>query len=442
MATLEAQKLTTLEEHSDMRIALFIDIENLVRSAETIGLPTDIGPILEKLQEYGHVQIRRSYGDLEKNIRDHHQREHVRKMLHNSLVRMEDIPYITQNKNTADIQLVVEALSLAYQDSDIDCFAIVASDRDYVPLFNRLREMGRSVIGIGIDRDNMNAMFLKACDRVFYYESLFEGPKAVDSVEADEDLRGLTQQYYELLGHAIQAIEKKDQRALGTRVAQMMRHLRSDFDPTDVGCTSFKRFVQKAEQEGIVRVTWPREAGDFEVSMNPNTPVPEVPRARTTPGRQDPKKLAAQYRRIIEGKQRVPVLPLDQRRQIIDALADAYNDIEGDLYLRDWSEDAYANYLSETELDQSNVFKTVLGLYFARCFRCHQTQEQFNPLILGLVAPPSEWENKLHFQYVRTIKATQGSQFLSPEAVSIFLFDDIDHVDEADRLIEEVTNSY
>jgi hypothetical protein len=48
------------------RIALFIDVENLVGSASTIGLPIDVSPVLEKLKEYGRVQVRRSFGDLEK----------------------------------------------------------------------------------------------------------------------------------------------------------------------------------------------------------------------------------------------------------------------------------------------------------------------------------------------------------------------------------------
>ena len=51
------------------RIALFIDIENLIGAASTIGLPIDIAPVLDKLKEFGKVQVRRSFGDLDKCLR-------------------------------------------------------------------------------------------------------------------------------------------------------------------------------------------------------------------------------------------------------------------------------------------------------------------------------------------------------------------------------------
>ena len=90
---------------SDVRIALFVDTENLVRGASTIGLPVDIGPVLGKLKEYGKVQIRRCFGDLERNVKSWQEREQIRRMLHSNLMQIEDVPFITQYKNTADMRL-------------------------------------------------------------------------------------------------------------------------------------------------------------------------------------------------------------------------------------------------------------------------------------------------------------------------------------------------
>ena len=115
------------------RIALFIDIENLIGSASTIGLPINIAPVLDKLKEFGKVQVRRSFGDLDKCLRSISKEREIhetRRMLHHNLVQIEDIPYLTQSKNTADITLAVEALALAFQYPDISHFAILASDRD------------------------------------------------------------------------------------------------------------------------------------------------------------------------------------------------------------------------------------------------------------------------------------------------------------------------
>jgi uncharacterized LabA/DUF88 family protein len=439
--------MNALRNSSDMRIALFIDVENLVRAANTIGLPADIAPVLQKLKEYGLVQVRRSFGDLERNVDHPRDRNLIRRMLHKNLVLIEDIPYITRSKNTADIRLAVEAMSVAYQYSDINCFAIVASDRDYVPLFNKLRELGRTIIGIGIDRENINSNYREACDILIYYETLFNNTQFV-TPESEASLAQLQESYYNLLRQAVHTLEQKGKKPLGTAVAGLMRQLRSDFDPSLIGCDSFKRFIQRAEEDTLVLVEWPTGAGDYLIALNADAEAPPV-RVAEYDGHDpnepmDPQESADYYRRILESKIRVALPGVDTRRSILSALATTYEDLtqEGPLNLRDWSEQTYGThfYPSDT-LEQANVFKIVLALYFARCFKCQQTLEQFNPIILAMACDFSAWEERLHSQFIRTIHYEDDTLTLDPEGVSLFLYEDLDHVEEAEKLIEEVVNS-
>lgn len=436
--------MQTPRPRSDMRIALFIDVENLVRSAETIGVPIDISPVLQKLKQYGQVQIRRSFGDLEKNVSNSRERESIRKMLHRNLVLIEDVPFITLRKNSADIRLVVEAMSVAYQYEDIDCFAVVASDRDYVPLFNKLRELGRTIVGIGIDRENMNPNYREACDVLIYYESLFGTRQMAPLDESGGGIERLLETYYDLLREAIKGLEERGHKTVGAAVVPMMRQLRSDFDPNLVGCDSFKDFVQKAAADGVILVEWPKGPGDLVVAVNPEKEVasssePVVP----TFTAKNPQEEADYYRNVIEAKMKVTLPNVETRRRILNALASKYAEIApgNPFNLREWSlKTCETDLRGKNAVEQTVVFKLLLGLYFARCFQCRQTGEQFNPIILALASESDTWEERLHHHFMRSIHYEDPRVEPSPQAVSLFLFEDKDHTEEAARLIDEVWN--
>ncbi len=128
------------------KIALFIDIENFIGFSNNLQLPIDLAPVIKKLTETGRVLFRRSFGDLSQSLYATGQINrlyHIRQMLQRNLVQHEDVPYDSKYKNSSDIRLVVEALSTAFSYPDITTFAIVSGDRDYIPLFSKLRELGK-----------------------------------------------------------------------------------------------------------------------------------------------------------------------------------------------------------------------------------------------------------------------------------------------------------
>ncbi len=432
------------------RIALFIDIENLVGSASTMGLPIDVSPVLEKLKEFGRIQIRRSFGDLEKGLNSigkGNQLFYVRRMLHQNLIQIEDIPFITAQKNTADIRLVIEALSLAFQYEEITHFAILSSDRDYVPLYNKLHELGRTVITIGIDQANTNQMVRDASDRLIYYESLFPDRSTNNGtpVETDDDTRFLLESYYLLLRQSIRTLENQGMKAAGAAVASLMRQMQSDFSPELVGCVGFKGFIQRAEQAQVVFVSWPDGPGDFVLTVNPEKQLINKPVVLPQPviGRGSG-NLADHYRTLLEGKLRVPLPSLKGRRQILEALEATYDEMiaNGSFSLTEWKDRA-TRYLQQEGISprtRDAVFKILLSLYFARCFHCEENSDKNNPTVVGLAHEYEFWEYRLHFLMSRTILYAIKPDKIVPAALSQVLFDSTEngYLDEVNTLLQEI----
>ncbi len=133
---------------SDKRFALLIDADNV--SARYIK------PILNELSKYGTVTIKRIYGDWTLTL-------HAKwkdALLENSITPIQQFGY-TQGKNATDSAMIIDAMDILYTDS-VDGFCIVSSDSDFTRLASRLRESGRTVIGMG--EKKTPTPFRRACD--------------------------------------------------------------------------------------------------------------------------------------------------------------------------------------------------------------------------------------------------------------------------------------
>lgn len=49
-----------------------------------------------------------------------------------------------------DIRMVVDALDFGYTKPQVDTFVIISGDSDFSPLVSKLRENGKTVIGVGV----------------------------------------------------------------------------------------------------------------------------------------------------------------------------------------------------------------------------------------------------------------------------------------------------
>ena len=131
-------------DSDDQRIALFVDFENLVTRTGLSAEQFDIAPALDTLLDKGKVLFRRAYCDWTRFAP-------ATRNLHEHGVELIDVPPSTRaGKNGADVRLVIDALELAYLREHINTFVVASGDSDFCPLAYKLREIGRTVIGMGV----------------------------------------------------------------------------------------------------------------------------------------------------------------------------------------------------------------------------------------------------------------------------------------------------
>jgi uncharacterized protein (TIGR00288 family) len=149
------------------RIGLFIDYENLAIGArDDLGIEFDFKPIADALAERGRVVVRRAYADWSSFQKD-------RQMLADNQVELIEIPQRRGRvrKNAADIKMAVDAVELAFERDYVTAFVICTGDSDFTPLVQKLRELNKRVIGVGL-KASTSAMLPPACDEFLFYERL------------------------------------------------------------------------------------------------------------------------------------------------------------------------------------------------------------------------------------------------------------------------------
>jgi uncharacterized LabA/DUF88 family protein len=382
------------------KIALFVDVENFIGYSYDLRLPVDLAPVIKKLTETGRVLFRRSFGDLNQSLgatQQFNRLNHVRQMLQRNLVQHEDVPYDSKYKNSSDIRLAVEALSIAFSHPDITTFAIVSSDRDYIPLFAKLREMGKNVTGISGNPTTVKDRFITACDAIFYVEDLYkaESGSLIDVASGGDAAEPLTQsylreQYLDLLVRAVTSLSEQGRKTIGAVIVPRIRQMQSDFDVGRAGFSSFKEFVAFGEKSGLVS-TRPHY---FDIlvtlsSAGSADPAPKSASEATTPTSTE------DYRRFVEGKLRVPMPSLDLRRKVYKTTAEALNDEEASISLNDLSHDVTDKLVVEdVTITQPAVFKLLYSLYRAGCFSVEHGPSSYDPQILGVIHTTAAWDEK------------------------------------------------
>ena len=143
------------------RYALLIDAENV--SAKYIK------PILDELSKYGNVTYKRIYGDWTKS----QSASWKEVLLQNSITPIQQFSY-TYGKNATDSAMIIDAMDMLYTN-DLEGFCLVSSDSDFTKLASRLRESGRTVIGMG--ESKTPTPFRKACDIFTELELLLDDIK-------------------------------------------------------------------------------------------------------------------------------------------------------------------------------------------------------------------------------------------------------------------------
>jgi len=246
------------------QIAVFIDFENLAlgiqpktngrRRKRTDKLEMNI--VLERLVEKGKIVAKRAYCDWQRFP------EYV-SGLHELGIEMIEIPdrHMT-GKNSADIRLVVDALEMGYSKDHIDTYVIVSGDSDFLPLVSKLRENGKTIIGVGL-KESTSDLLAANCDEFIFYDDIGtsgEMPKIGDNVTRKQ------RPAYKLLFETIDAMQRENISTLhSSLIKDTIRRKKPQFSERTYGYRSFNQLLEDAASKGYITIGRDPKSGTYVV---------------------------------------------------------------------------------------------------------------------------------------------------------------------------------
>ncbi|NLB40960.1 MAG: NYN domain-containing protein [Clostridiales bacterium] len=214
--------------------AIFIDLEN------TGGKAITLNRVIEKVKIRGDILIGKVYGYQEsfsalKEV-----------LLSNTFNVVPSLRYGVNQKNNLDIQLVIDALDVAYTNENIDCFCIVSGDSDYTPLVGKLKSMGKYVLGISRSEVASN-IFIKACNEFIFLETVTtdSGKQPTNG----DDATGEPEDLMEVLGKIISDQSDTEGTMFVSELKKTLLRLRPDFSEKSYGYTSFGKLLNTLENK-------------------------------------------------------------------------------------------------------------------------------------------------------------------------------------------------
>lgn len=296
-------------------LAVLIDFENIVTGAEKEGLGRfDITLVFRRLKDKGRIIAARAYGDWGRYAR------FKTLLVEQGISMMELTSHGKQEKNRADIALVVDAMELAFTRPHLDTYVILSGDSDFTPLVLRLKELNKRVIGCGTRRST-SSLIVGACDEFIFYDNLVrpvpttrparpepparpETAPRVDpaarplpaaaaeaepegGLDEEEPTRELgLEEAMDLLVECLEGVQADDPTPVAAGVLKnAMLRKEPTFNERDLNFPNFGRFLREAQKGGRVSLVKDVRSGSFLVDV-PNRGTAEDPTPPT--GEADP----------------------------------------------------------------------------------------------------------------------------------------------------------
>jgi len=226
------------------KFAIFVDLENCGAKVATLN------SILEKVKIRGDILLGKVYGytDRFSDLKE--------VLLSNTFTVVPSLRYGISQKNNADIQLVIDALSVAYTNDLIDSFCIVSGDSDYTPLVGKLKSMGKFVLGISRS-EVASTIFINACNEFQFLESVGgrsvqQSKKKPRGAQSEENLD--ESELNKLLCSVFAEQTDKDE-MYASELKGVLLRLRPDFNEKAYGCATFYKLLTKLSSRfGDLRV--------------------------------------------------------------------------------------------------------------------------------------------------------------------------------------------
>lgn len=139
----------------EKKFAVLIDSDNI--SSKYVQI------IFDEISKEGIATYKRIYGDWTKG-----DSKWKKILLEYSINPIQQFSY-TKGKNATDSSMIIDAMDILYT-SDIDGFCLISSDSDFTRLASRLREAGKTIIGMG--ESKTPKPFISACEKFKFLDKL------------------------------------------------------------------------------------------------------------------------------------------------------------------------------------------------------------------------------------------------------------------------------
>ena len=219
------------------KFALFVDLENCGAKVDTLL------SVLEKVKIRGDILLGKVYGYTDKYS------DLKEVLLSNTFTVVPSLRYGISQKNNADIQLVIDALEVAFTNPLVDSFCIVSGDSDYTPLVGRLKSMGKFVLGISRSAAASN-IFINACNEFQFLESVgARTRKPSGKKKAAQDKEPLDEQELNKILVGILEEQTDKDELYASELKGILLRLRPDFNEKSFGCATFGKLLDKLSKK-------------------------------------------------------------------------------------------------------------------------------------------------------------------------------------------------
>src|SRR5437899_3363612 len=243
---------------NDRSLAIFIDFENRALGFQGRRDRFENARILERLVEKGKIVAKKAYADWNRF-------SGATFALHEAAIELIEIPRRMQTgKNSADIRLCVDAMDLAYSKEHINTFVIVSGDSDFSPLVSKLKELGKHVIGLGMQKSTSD-LLRDNCDEFIYYEDL--GQIAAESPAIDSHLPEMKRKAFALLLESLLALRRENKDVLwSSMIKDTMKRKKPSFNETYHGYRTFSELLEDAAQHGLLELDTDKRSRTYVVT--------------------------------------------------------------------------------------------------------------------------------------------------------------------------------
>lgn len=459
------------------RVAVFIDVENLVISADNVGLPVALGPVIDRIREEGQIVFVRGYGDWAQ--------PHISRYLdefRRHTFEMTQLPTAATGKNTADVQLALDALEMTLLESAPDMIVIISGDRDFVPVVQKIKRYGKTVMGIGVKGSTSNELAM-ACNSFLFADDVLgtQSQSVPPPTQADRDesveakvgpsnphesvdaakpvavpLSPRERKAFVILARAVTSLVRQGQQPLGSNVRLRMQQLDPAFYPERLKFSSFKDFVQLAEKAGYVK-TIPTAQGDFRFDSGFAPSADLMAAAGQLPEEDDDyapeyadldfetsESACRSYHLILQRNKRLELVPWAKREKLVRQLWLVLPKHKEGMTLQEMVEELRTFVLvNQLNVEDKAVELIVRTLCIARCFETEGDVPNFHcqGQVLRAAVDVEEAIMNMHYTYVNGVRLSISWVPLHEEAVALFLFGEVNDFTrtQAGHVIERVS---